>query len=127
MDTMGRMGTSARALVAFAVAAIVIVGRLSMAAADAPSMPAAHPNFQAVHVRFGPFVCEFHVKDETLRVGGVTELSSDDRRAVSHDPKGSTSRICGTMPSARCGSIRRSIPSSGWTSPEPRPGGVADN
>lgn len=73
--------------IAFATA-IATIGCLSVAAADAPSMPAAHPNFQAMHVSFGRFACEFRIRDKVFHVAGVTELSPDGRRAVSRDPQG---------------------------------------
>jgi hypothetical protein len=59
-----------------------------MVAADEPSMPDAHPDFQALHVAFGRFTCDFQVKDKTFHVSGVTELSPDGRRAISHDAQG---------------------------------------
>jgi hypothetical protein len=73
--------------VALAVAvSVVMFSAASTARADAPSMPAANPNFQALRVHFGPFKCVFAIKDKTYHLTGVTELSQDGRRAVTHDP-----------------------------------------
>ena len=69
----------------FAIA-IAIFNFASAAQADAPSMPAANPDFQALRVHFGPFKCVFTIKDKTYHLTGVTELSQDGRRAVTHDP-----------------------------------------
>jgi hypothetical protein len=69
-----------------AAIAIAICLVASTARADAPSMPAANPNFQALRVHFGPFKCVFAIKDKTYHLTGVTELSQDGRRAVTHDP-----------------------------------------
>ena len=52
-------------------------------------MPAPHPDFQAMHVMFGRWSCTFHLfNGKVVPVAGVTELSSDARRAISHDPYG---------------------------------------
>jgi hypothetical protein len=59
------------------------------AAADEPSMPAPHPDFQAMHVTFGRWTCTFHLPEgKSAVIAGVTELSSDGRRAVTRDPYG---------------------------------------
>jgi hypothetical protein len=70
-------------------AAIVWCCGVGSGAADEPSMPAPHPDFQAMHVMFGRWTCTFHLfNGKIVPVAGVTELSSDGRRAVSHDPNG---------------------------------------
>jgi hypothetical protein len=62
---------------------------IGSAVADEPSMPAPHPDFQAMHVTFGRWACTFHlITGKVVPVTGVTELSSDGRRAISHDPYG---------------------------------------
>jgi hypothetical protein len=74
------------ALVASLALCLALAPTTIRANADAPSMPAANPNFQALRVHFGPFKCVFTVKDKTYNLTGVTELSQDGRRAVTHDP-----------------------------------------
>jgi hypothetical protein len=62
---------------------------LASAAADEPSVPAPHPDFQAMHVMFGRWACTFHLfNGKSEVVAGITELSSDGRRAVTRDPYG---------------------------------------
>jgi hypothetical protein len=68
---------------ATAIATCLVAGTTQ---ADEPSMPAANPDFQALRVHFGPFKCVFTIKDKTYHLTGVTELSQDGRRAVTHDP-----------------------------------------
>jgi hypothetical protein len=78
---------TAVAMLAFATTlAIAMLNAANAARADEPSMPAPNPNFQALRVHFGNFKCVFTVKDKTYHLTGVTELSQDGRRAVTHDP-----------------------------------------
>ena len=77
--------TASPFILAFALA-IAMLNAANTAQADEPSIPAPNPNFQALRVHFGPFKCVFTIKDKTYHLTGVTELSPDGRRAVTHDP-----------------------------------------
>jgi hypothetical protein len=70
-------------------AAIAWCCGITGAAAGQPSVPAPHPDFQAMHVLFGRWTCTFHFSDgKSMTISGSTELSSDGRRAIRHDAYG---------------------------------------